>query len=89
MDDVDWRAGEILIRGKGLVFDCLPLPRDVGAALANYLHHDRRGPTRRWFVRTAGEAVPFVDGQAINGVLKRGLARGCGRTSLNCVFQSS
>jgi site-specific recombinase XerD len=75
LDDVDWRAGEVLIRGKGLVLDRLPLPRDVGAALAKYLRHDRRGPTRRVFVRTAGEAVPFVDGQPINDVLKRALAR--------------
>lgn len=75
LDDVDWRAGEILIRGKGLVFDRLPLPRDVGAALSSYLRHGRRGITRRVFVRAGAEAAPFVDGQPINHVLRRALAR--------------
>ncbi len=37
LDDVDWRRGELVIRGKGRRHDRLPLPRDVGAALARYL----------------------------------------------------
>jgi site-specific recombinase XerD len=35
--DIRWRTGEILIRGKGGRRDLLPLPREVGAALARYL----------------------------------------------------
>jgi site-specific recombinase XerD len=42
--DVDWRAGEILIRGKADRQEKLPLPPDVGAALAGYL---QRGRPRR------------------------------------------
>lgn len=41
LKDVDWRAGEILIRGKGSCQEKLPLPHDVGSALADYLHHGR------------------------------------------------
>ncbi len=39
--DIKWRRGEVTIRGKGGVFDTLPLPADVGEALADYL--ERRG----------------------------------------------
>ena len=42
LDDVDWRAGEILVRGKARRQDRLPLPVDVGEALAAYL---RERPT--------------------------------------------
>jgi site-specific recombinase XerD len=39
--DVDWRAGEILVRGKGRRQDRLPLPTEVGEALVNYLSRGR------------------------------------------------
>lgn len=39
--DVDWRAGELLIRGKGSRQERLPLPDDVGAALAGWLARGR------------------------------------------------
>ena len=35
--DVDWRAGEIVVRGKGSRIERLPLPSEVGASLAGYL----------------------------------------------------
>ena len=41
LDDVDWRAGEILIHGKGRRIDRLPLPVDVGAAVAAYVRRRR------------------------------------------------
>jgi site-specific recombinase XerD len=37
IDDVNWRAGEITIHGKGARLDVLPLPDDVGNALAKHL----------------------------------------------------
>lgn len=37
LDDIDWRAGELLVRGKGARVDRLPLLQDVGQALAEYL----------------------------------------------------
>ncbi len=42
LDDVSWRAGELVVRGKGGRVDSLPLPVDVGEALARYL---QRRPT--------------------------------------------
>lgn len=51
LDDLDWRTGELTVRGKGSVHARLPLPPDVGAALATYLRTDRPAcPTRRVFV---------------------------------------
>ena len=37
LDDVDWRGGQIVIRGKGARVERLPLPAEVGAALVAYL----------------------------------------------------
>jgi integrase/recombinase XerD len=41
LDDIDWRAGELLVRGKGPRVERLPLPADVGEAVAGYLHDGR------------------------------------------------
>jgi site-specific recombinase XerD len=52
LDDIDWRAGEILVRGKGRSEERLPLPADVGAAIAAYLRRGRpRRPEREVFLR--------------------------------------
>ena len=34
LDDIDWRRGEIAVLGKGNRGERLPLPADVGAAIA-------------------------------------------------------
>ena len=39
--DVDWRAGELVVRGKGRRQDRLPLPSEVGDALVAYLSGER------------------------------------------------
>lgn len=41
LDDVDWRAGTLRIRGKGNRVDLLPLPVDVGEATVDYLRDGR------------------------------------------------
>jgi site-specific recombinase XerD len=41
LDDIDWRAGEIVVRGKGTCTERLPLPPDVGGVVAAYLQHGR------------------------------------------------
>lgn len=41
--DVSWRAGELVVRGKGGRVDSLPLPVDVGEALARYLQRRPSG----------------------------------------------
>jgi site-specific recombinase XerD len=44
LGDVDWQAGQILVRGKGNRHEALPLPVDVGQALVDYLQHGRPCP---------------------------------------------
>ena len=51
LEDVDWRAGELLIHGKGSRHDVLPLPADVGEAIVAYLRRRPRCETRALFVR--------------------------------------
>jgi integrase/recombinase XerD len=41
LDDIDWRRGEIMVRGKGGRRDRLPLPADAGAAIVAYLRDGR------------------------------------------------
>jgi integrase/recombinase XerD len=41
LEDLDWRAGEIIVRGKGNRQERLPLPADVGQAVAGYLRRGR------------------------------------------------
>jgi site-specific recombinase XerD len=43
LDDIDWRRGEIGVRGKANRYDRLPLPADVGQAIVDYLRHGRPG----------------------------------------------
>ena len=60
LDDVDWRQGEVRIRGKGGRIDRLPLPHDVGDALVAYL---RRGRP------TCQARAAFVSHRAPHGAL--------------------
>jgi site-specific recombinase XerD len=41
LDDIVWRAGEMIVHGKGKRAECLPLPVDVGEAIAAYLRGGR------------------------------------------------
>jgi site-specific recombinase XerC len=41
LEDLDWQEGLITVRGKAGRFSQLPLPKDVGAAIADYLRHGR------------------------------------------------
>jgi integrase/recombinase XerD len=52
LEDVDWRAGEITVHGKGNRTDRLPLPVDVGQAIADYCRRGRpRVASRALFVQ--------------------------------------
>jgi site-specific recombinase XerD len=58
LDDIDWRAGELDVRGKGGRRDRLPLPTDVGEALVEYLGFGRRpSQSRAVFLQATGPAV--------------------------------
>ncbi|HEX9772727.1 MAG TPA: tyrosine-type recombinase/integrase [Steroidobacteraceae bacterium] len=69
LDDLDWRAGEIVLRGKGRHESRLPLPRDVGRVLAAYLRRGRPPTTsRRVFLRSRAPFTPLTTGGVIAAV---------------------
>ena len=58
LSDVDWQAGTVTVRGKGNRLDVLPLPVDVGEALADYVQHGRpRAPARPYLF--VGAIAPY------------------------------
>ena len=76
LDDVDWRAGEILVRGKGLLHDRMPLPVDVGQALTSYLRRDRPlCKTRRVFVCMKAPRSGFAGPSTVTTIFRRALDR--------------
>lgn len=75
LEDLDWERGELVVRGKGPRLERLPLPADVGAAVARYLYEVRPPcATRRVFVRMM---APYQDLQqsAVCCIVRRALAR--------------
>jgi site-specific recombinase XerD len=69
LDDIDWRAGELVVRGKGPREDRLPLPADVGAAIAAYLRRGRpHGERREVFLRARAPYGPLAPGTVASTV---------------------
>lgn len=76
LDDIDWRASEILVRAKGRQRARMPIPPDVGAAIVAYLRNGRpKSSCRRLFVRTLAPHVGFASGCAITMIAKAALDR--------------
>ena len=76
LEDIDWRGGRIRVRGKGLVRQRLPLPVEVGEAVAEYLSRDRpRSETRRVFVRTKAPRGGLAGPGAVSMIVRRALKR--------------
>ena len=76
IDDIDWRAGEVMIRGKGLFHDRLPLLAETGKALATYLQTDRPSTrTRRVFVRMKAPHTGFAGPSTVSTIVRRALDR--------------
>jgi integrase/recombinase XerD len=76
LGDIRWRSGEIVIRGKGRVIEPLPLPADVGAALARYLREDRSvRESRRVFLRVYAPPVGLTGPAAVGHIVRLSLTR--------------
>jgi site-specific recombinase XerD len=77
LEDLDWQAGHFTVRGKGGFVAQLPLPHDVGTALAAYLQHGRpRGTTSRCvFMCGRAPAVSLKGQQTVGSIVRRALAR--------------
>ncbi len=60
LDDLDWRAGELVVTGKGGRLDRLPLPADVGQAVADYCRRGRpRNGHRAVFLHVRAPYAPL------------------------------
>lgn len=76
LDDIRWRAGEIVVRGKGQMVDHLPLLSDVGEALALYIREDRGvSVSRRVFLRTWAPRTGLAGPAAVGHIVRRALAQ--------------
>ena len=79
LGDVDWRAGEIIVRGKQDRHERIPLPSDVGDALVDYLRHgrpDRRDP--HLFLTARAPFGPLTGGAGAIGMLVRSASERAG-----------
>jgi integrase/recombinase XerD len=69
LDDLDWRSGQLTIHGKGGRVDELPMPVDVGVAIAAYLRGGRReAMTREVFLRVTPPLVGLTRG-GVTGIV--------------------
>jgi site-specific recombinase XerD len=76
LEDLDWERGEIVVRGKGQRLERLPLPEDVGAALACYLCEVRPAcATRRVFIRMKAPLQGLAGPVAVCCIVRRALQR--------------
>jgi integrase/recombinase XerD len=74
LEDIDWRAGEILVRGKATRMDRLP-PADVGEALAGYLQRGRPVSERREvFLRPKAPFSPIAP-KTVSSTVRRACQR--------------
>jgi site-specific recombinase XerD len=69
--DVDWRAGEIVVRGKARRRDRLPLPADVGEALVAYLSCGRNPGNARHLFLTAKAPRGPIRADLVGDVVER------------------
>ena len=76
LDDFDWDTGTLIVHGKGKRQERLPLPEDVGEAVANYLRGSRpHCASRRVFIRLQAPHRGFSSSAAIDNVVHRALER--------------
>lgn len=76
LEDLDWGTGQITVCGKGGGSTPLPLPADVGRALATYLRDGRpRCSSRRVFLRDRAPLTGFTSSQGISTLVMRALKK--------------
>lgn len=75
LEDIDWRAAEIVVRGKGRRVDRLPLPADVGAAIAGYLRWGRPHTSLRAVFLTTIAPLAGLGSRAVSSIVRRACRR--------------
>lgn len=70
LEDIHWRTGELVVRGKGSSVEALPLTAEIGEALATYIERDRpRCGTRRVFIRLRAPRVALANTASVSTVV--------------------
>ena len=72
LTDVDWRHGEILVRGKAHREERLPLPADVGQAVAGWLRRGRPRCASTHVFTTLIAPRGELSGKAVSAIVRRG-----------------
>lgn len=76
LDDIDWRAGDMLVRAKGRQRARMPIASDVGAAIVAYLQDGRpKSSCRQLFLRSLAPHTGFASASAITMIAKTALER--------------
>ena len=74
--DIEWETGSLRVCGKSRYEVRLPLPQDVGDAIAAYLEcRPSTDPGDHVFLRTIAPCRPFRNGDGISSVVKRLMQR--------------
>jgi integrase/recombinase XerD len=81
LGDIDWRAGQITIRGKGRRLDHLPLTAGAGQAIAAWLRSGRPGCSCRQVFTTLLAPLGPLSRKAVSAIVKR-TARRAGVTAV-------
>ncbi len=76
LDDIDWRIGVLRVNGKGGRSATMPLPQDVGAAIADYIRNGRPpSGSRTIFHRVETPCLPFTSATPVILIARRALCR--------------
>lgn len=77
LDDIDWRTGQVTIRGKARCLDTMPLPTEVGQAVAAYLVDARpsTGPGQRRLFWTCRAPRAPIRADLVGDVVERACRR--------------
>jgi len=76
LSDIEWQSGSLRVTGKSGTEVRLPLPQDVGDAIAAYLEcRPSICPSNRVFLRTIAPCRPFLRGDGISSVVKHAMKR--------------
>jgi site-specific recombinase XerD len=76
LTDIEWQTGTLRVSGKSRYEVRLPLPQDVGDAIAAYLEcRPSASEGDRVFLRTIAPCRPFRNGDGISSVVKRRMQR--------------
>lgn len=76
LDDLEWNAGQLSVRGKSGPRSDLPLPPEVGKAIAAYLRRGRpQSPSRRVFLRAKAPLRGFRGSCGVGSIVRHCLQR--------------